>query len=288
MISPDKVEGARLLVTGKFDAGQIITRHTGKTFNPPDALKPQIEAMWEPKAKLGYTAGPLARLDDFRLSGGNLQLTFSNTNFKDYLGARGREDLKRFGYEGLPNPLSVSIGVVTADNMLLVTEKLKGDAAGSLDAVGGYLHPVKDTDYFGRIILFTAAVRESAEEVLYGTKKVDDVDIVRAMGTLTGLTCVALCYELGSTEDLSHPVANLVLRTNFAAKDYIHPTSPSEVKIHITDPSGQSPIYPSTESLVESFSPRVEPDGLITIGLVSALLRGEQPPSTQHLSLSQL
>jgi|SRR3989344_5460373 len=259
----EKEHKAKVLVLGEFHNGDIVAELIGREMPKNPELTAQIEEIWAPKAAKGYFPGPLVRLEKFNLTpDGKLTLTLGKTDFKEYVGSRSLDSLRKYGVENIANPLGASSVLITADNKLVIAQKVQGDAAGSIDAIGGYVDPRKDTDpKTGEIDLFNTATREVLEET--GMKS----------GEISDIQCLGLSYEYAG---LCHFIASFVLKTQLSSEEIKRRVGDKEITVMIVNPE----LIPNSDNtdyvmkvLLERY-PNVEPDGRITIALARKYLSG--------------
>lgn len=258
---PNNDNKAKLLVSGSFADWQINSNFESKLWSPDIQKYPEliekIDNDWAPKAAKGWFPGPLARLENYSLSeSGELNLNFSRTNFKDYYGTRSCDLLRAYGYFGISNPLSTSCVVLAADNQMLIGHKVSGDAAGSIDAIGGYVNPDKDRDLIpGKLNLFEAALREVMEETGLNSDEIQKT------------ICLGLSYEY---KDLCHPVLSFLMTTPLTA-DEVLTRKGEEIDVLAVDTKPYSGISErSFINVLKKYHPNVEPDGRITMALAQS------------------
>lgn len=275
--SPKEVENkAKVLVIGTFGPDDIAIETTDRRIVCGQELEQKIENEWAPKADKGWFAGPLVRLEEFDLStDGKLSLILGRTDFKEYIGLRDLKSLRRFGYEGLANPLSTSSVLVTSDQKIIVIQKLRGDASGSIDVLGGYVHPEKDIDPTTKeLSIFKAAKREITEE-----SGVEENEISQVW-------CLGLSYEYA---DLCHPVVSFVAQTSLSSEE-IKRRQTSEVEIIVVEPERVSKSE-STEyvaDMLRDHYPNIEPDGRVSIALARRWLSGKSAAKQIKRQINQI
>lgn len=262
---PEIENRAKLLVRGVFGPEEIEVQMTGRGMPENVELRERTEEIWAPKAARGWFPGPLVRVDSFELTPeGKLSLIVGKTDFEEYTGSRDLESLRKYGYEGISNPLSVSCALITADGKMLVAQRISGDAADSIDVIGGYVHPEKDfDDERGAVDIFKAARREVWEEAEVGPDEILEI------------WCLGLSYEYAG---LCHPVASFLVKTSLTSGE-VKERKSSEVDIITVEPE-RTPTSDSGHGyvmkLLRERYPHVEPDGRITIGLARRWLSGKQ------------
>src|SRR3989344_570898 len=92
----EKEHKAKVLVLGEFHNGDIVAELIGREMPKNPELTAKIEEIWAPKAAKGYFPGPLVRLEKFNLTpDGKLTLTLGKTDFKEYVGSRSLDSLRK-------------------------------------------------------------------------------------------------------------------------------------------------------------------------------------------------
>lgn len=276
--SPKEVGNmAKVLVMGTFGPDDITIEMTDRRIDRGQQLEQKIKEEWASRAAKGWFPGPLVRLEKFNLSmDGKLSLILGETDFKEYIGSRDLESLRRFGYEGIANPLSTSSVLVTSDQKIIVIQKLRGDASGSIDVLGGYVHPEKDIDpTVGKLSLFKAAKREIAEEA--GVKE----------GEISELWCLGLSYEYAN---LCHPVASFVAKTSLSSIEIKKRHQMGEVEVIVVEPErlAQSENEEYVIDLLRDHYPNIEPDGRVSIALARRWLSGRLPKKEVKRQINQI
>lgn len=263
---PEIEHKAKVLICGYFKPEEIDVFQAPSTFQTNAQTEANIEREWGPKLAKGWFAGPLSRLESYTLTpDGKLQIGVSNTTFDKYVGTRDLQTVRTHGIEFTANPIGVSAALVTVDGKLIIGHKVQGDAAGSIDAVGGYVHPQKDINpETGKLDLVLATKREIEEET--GVKG-DEI---------TGIGCLGIAQEYAG---LFHPVIPFTVSTSLRAEDIVKRTNDGEVRVMVIDPF-KIPNSPN-EDLISAMKiryPQVEPDGQITLALASKYLKGVEYP----------
>lgn len=238
---------ASLLAIGVFQ--RVLVEWSQEQFSPSAEQLAQIEERWAPKAAKGYFPGPVARVTGFEVKEYDLGLRMQPTTFKEFVGLQTNDDAARFGIENLANPLSVSMAVHTSDRKWLLTQKMRGDRIGSVDAVGGYLNPQKDEND-----PINTARREYAEETGSGE------DSIRAMILL------ALQYEF---KNLCHPVLSVLVKSSLTSQEILE-LAPKNADGEVQLLAADDPIQTMME--LERQETEIEPDGQLTFALAMAYL----------------
>lgn len=269
----ERMAVAKMLVIGDFGPDDLEMVITYQKMPENLKLSAKIQKDWEPMEKLGRFPGPLVRLMSLGLTDRNrLKVVLGETDYQEYVGSRDFYSLEIFSLENISNPLSVSAVLITSDKKLVFGRKVWGDAQGSIDAFGGYIHPQRDLNPdTGNIDLFKAALREVAEETPVSKDKI------------TQMRLLGISYQYSSYDNqnrkyqgLAHPVAHLVMKTYLSSEEIwklVREQDVDEMKIIISDPK-EVP-----EVLLQNHPNRnpaagLEPDGRITITLVRNWLKG--------------
>jgi 8-oxo-dGTP pyrophosphatase MutT (NUDIX family) len=254
---------AKILILGAFGPNDIEVHMTERRMPCNPELAKKIEEEWESKANQDQFAGPLVRVECFGLTPeGKLALAFGKTDFKEYFGSRSLQSLRRYGYKRISNPLSVSVALITSDDKMLIAEKVQSEPKGSIDAIGGYVHPEEDFDSkTGVINIFQSAYREVWEEVQLKAEEVSES------------WCLGFLYEYAG---LCHPVASFVFLTQLTSKE-IRQRKTDEINVLVVRPqrSLNSNGGKYVMQLLYERHPHVEPDGRLTIALARKLLAGK-------------
>lgn len=256
---------AKILVLGEFDRSDIVTEMIDREMPKNPELTEKIEEAWAPKAARGWFPGPLVRVEKFQLTPeGKLELTFGKTNFKEYTGSRDLESLRKYGVENIANPLSISSVLITADNKMMIAQKVQGDAAGSIDAIGGYVNPKEDLDLENeKIDIFKTAIREITEETAVQPEEIKE------------LRCLGLSYEYAG---LCHFVISFAMRTDLSSEEVKKRMGEDkEINVLAVDPEKipDSDNQNYVMNLLLERYPNVEPDGRVTIALSRKYLSGK-------------
>lgn len=300
----NKEPRVRWLISGVFKPENVLVKQTETVFQPPEEIKKKIEEMWAPKAAKGWFPGSLVRVEKYDVTPeGKMELVLGNTDFKMYSGMRDRSSLRDYGYENMPNPLSTSSIIFTADNKMVILRRVAGDAAGSIDVPGGYAHPEGDLDpSSGKLDIFRAAQREVIEE-LWGVRKFDGntFEVKRKELGIHEVVCLGLSYEIGGVEDLCHPVAHFVMRTSMSVEQLLAVLKSKgewgdkeiEGILSFVDPwklpeSDDEYIIDLVRHFMGIERRKIEPDGLATISLARHFIKGVAHPNRLLKTPSQL
>lgn len=260
---PETENKAKALILGTFEPNDIEVYMTERRMPYIPELAKRIEEEWKSKATQGQFAGPLTRVEFFGLTPeGKLALTLGKTDFKEYCGSRSLQSLREYGYKGISNPLSVSVTLMTSDDKMLIAQKVQSEPIGSIDAIGGYVHPEEDFDSKrGVISIFQAAYREVWEEAQIKTEEISES------------WCLGLLYEYAG---LCHPVASFAFRTQLTSEE-IRKRKADEIEVLVVSPQ-RSPNSNGGEYVMQLLyerHPHVEPDGRVTIALARKLFAGK-------------
>lgn len=274
--TPREIENkAKILVMGNFGEDEIETEMTDRGMPENPESRRKIEEEWASKAKPGWFVGPLVRLENFNLTlEGKLSLTLGRTDFKEYVGSRDLESLRKYGYEGISSPLSTSTAIITSDGRMIIAQRVSGDASGSIDTIGGYVDPEKDVDQKGKIDIFQAARREITEETGINESEI------------TEMCCLGLSYEYTG---LCHPVASFVIKTPLTAEE-IKGRRHEEIEIIVVEPEKipDSDNEDYVLNLLRRHYPYIEPDGRVTIALARRWFSGKIAEKQVTRQISQI
>lgn len=268
LFKPDfeRMAVAKVLVMGDFGPDDLEVTMTNQAIPKNPELLLKIERDWEPMEKLGRFPGLLVRLRSLDLTGDKrLSLVFGGTNYREYAGSRDFYSFENFGLENISNPLSVSSVLITSDKKLVFGRKVWGDAQGSIDAFGGYIHPQKDLNQdTGSIDVFRAALREVEEETPVPKDKITQM-------RLLGISYQYSSYDNQERkyEGLGHPVAHFVMETYLSSEEIselVKEQDVNEMKIIILDPKELSKFLLQNHATNDPAA-GIEPDGRITITL---------------------
>lgn len=269
-INPNK---AKLLVAGTFNPDQVVVDWQNTRMTRPQDFAARRGTRWQDE----WFAGPLVRHVGYSLDGSALSLQTRPTAFDEYVCSRSMSDLRSDGPENLANPISTSNFVVTADGQIVLIHKKSGDATGSIDLPGGYLHPTHDLKD-GRIDPFMGSRREVAEEVIFGKDNLSPEEFQYARKHITQHVCLGLIYEY---KDLCHPVMPFRMVLGLTKQELmdLRRQDGLEVELVFVPPSGA----PNVLSVINSFHPNVEPDGRTALALGRRGLSGKEDPAPRIL-----
>lgn len=189
--------------------------------------------------------GPMCRLESWKASPQYLNLIFSQTSYKQFLGTNltHPELADRYGREALANPIGVSAALVTDDGFLLMGRRNASVAyyPHRVHPFAGALEP-KDKDD-----VFAALRRELAEELHFGR---DDIADIRCCGMV---------------EDRSLRQPELIFRVRSTrTRVYI------EARMD-RDEHRESHSFPATRQAIES---ALNDPALTPVAIASLLLHG--------------
>ena len=254
---------AKVAVLGNFGERDLIGHLITTSRKTTKELEQQIESAWKTKLRENpkMYPGPMLMVKTWWLENKQLHLALGYTDFREYIGTRRLQDLRRYSYYHLANPIGVSTALITADGKLVIAKRLSGDKTDFIDAIGGYVSPTEDLISSGRVDFFHAAKREIAEELDF--KNVQELERF-----ISNIRCLGLIYEYA---ELCHPQLVFVARTTLSSKD-IEPRISEEIKPIIVNLDQQSPTL---KDLLKAFYPRVEPDGRIAMALARKVELGK-------------
>jgi 8-oxo-dGTP pyrophosphatase MutT (NUDIX family) len=178
-----------IITTGNFYPGSINICYVSRRIHQTrDAVK-FIESKWSDfvnKTSIAFN-GKLFRVDGYNTVENNLiELNLSDTDYKEFVGTRDHEFIRRFGRENAAIPLSVGAVIVTKDNKIVLGKRAKDIDIGKskISVAAGYLDPEKDivnsANSDNTLDIFSGIKREIYEET-----GVTNRDIV-------GLACMGL------------------------------------------------------------------------------------------------
>lgn len=263
---------ARLLIAGVFKEQDVQTTLSDTEVVVPEELVSNVEAIWEPKAKKGWTPGLLFHLNSFALDhNGKLSLSFAHTNYKDFIGASNwefwRQKRLELDFDRIPSPLVTSTVIVTADNKMVIQMRGKNvHQGGRIDALGGHIDTKKDINQATDTVdPFQAARREVIEEA----------------GLTDELISEILCLGLSLNHyDVAHYAASFVVKTDLTANEVLALTREEEevaqVGLTVVTPARYNKYSTSNViAVIRKHYPNVDPEARITILLAMAYLRGK-------------
>lgn len=191
----DLADGLRLHVAGRWCPGEVVLREVGSTFRPTPQVVEAIARAWaSAKLALGDRLfdGPMCRLEGFEAEPGRLNIRWSRTGYRDFLGTNMTQpDLPT---DQRANPVGVSTALVTVDGWFML-----GRRSGNVAYYPHRLHPFAGSlEPSDPVDLFAEARRELQEELLLASEEVADLAL------------------LGIVEDtkLNHPETILHARTS--------------------------------------------------------------------------
>jgi hypothetical protein len=178
-----------IIVTGKFYPDNIKTFYEPKRINQTENVVEFIESEWSDFVDKNSTAfnGRLFRVDRYNLKENNLiELHLNDTDYKEFVGTRDYEFIRRFGSENAANPLSVGAVMVTNDNKIVLGKRSKDiDIGKSKNSVAaGYLDPEKD--------MTNSANSDSTVDIFSGIKREIYEETGITNGDIVGLVCMGL------------------------------------------------------------------------------------------------
>ncbi|MGP8069483.1 MAG: NUDIX hydrolase [Candidatus Bathyarchaeia archaeon] len=163
---------------GTFSRKEVYVSYENRN----DALSKEainfLEKTWrkETSSRKLLFDGKLFRVASFKIRQNGLLVFLENTTYKNYVGTRTSQFEKKFGTQGMSNPLTVGAVIFTEDRKLIVgTRRANLDREGSkIGVVAGMMDRTKDfsddkPDPFGAIL------REMREEVDIKEDKVQSI-----------------------------------------------------------------------------------------------------------------
>jgi 8-oxo-dGTP pyrophosphatase MutT (NUDIX family) len=205
--------GFQFHMRGDFTPDQVRCTLVPSTFAPPPDIVDAIERTWtEFKARPGVHLfdGPLARLEHWRVVGDRLEMAFSRTSYKPFLGTNGRHAARAaaLGQHALANGTGTSAALATADGQLVFGLRGPGVALypGCAHPFGGCLEPHDPLDVFADIR------RELREECGVQAEDLSDLRVV----------------AIGEDRGLRQPELTFVARTILPVATVIARLDPSE------------------------------------------------------------
>lgn len=168
----------QILHKGEFSSDQVqITYREGRIQQHEEALQ-FISTKWK-KAQAENSElfnGRLYRLDNHTVTKNLLQLSVSDTDYKEYVGTRDIDFVNKFGMEFTSNPISVGIVLITLDNKIILGRRTNDvDIEKSKIAVmAGYADPSLDCKE-NKPDLFYAVKREVSEELLIDMNSISNL-----------------------------------------------------------------------------------------------------------------
>ena len=159
----------KFLTMGRWGPGRVRTAWVPDGRKRLSRIDHLIESAWaEASARpaVHLFDGPMCRLESFAPTPQSLDLSLSPTSYKVFLGTNMNhpELAQTYGREVLANPLGLSVGLVTADDFLLLGRRNTSVAyyPGRVHPFAGALEPRDASAPDG---VFAGARRELAEEL---------------------------------------------------------------------------------------------------------------------------
>jgi 8-oxo-dGTP pyrophosphatase MutT (NUDIX family) len=184
---------SHIIIAGRFYDSDIKVIYRHKRLNQTNNALQFIESNWKEFVKNNTKSfnGKLSRVDSCYIRKKNkngkenlIELQLSDTDYKEFVGTRGYEFIRRYGREQSANPLSVGAVLVTRDNRIILGERSAAgiDAGKSTISVpAGYIDPKKDVTSTSNknnknsIDIFNAIRREIYEEIGIEEKDIGDL-----------------------------------------------------------------------------------------------------------------
>jgi hypothetical protein len=169
------------IAKGKFYPDNINIFYKSKRINQSNVAIQFIESKWRHFVANNPNSfnGTLFRVDGYNIQNNNnnnnlIELQLSDTDYKEFVGTRDCEFVRRFGIQYTANPLSVGAVLVTKDNKIVLgkrAEDIVDVGKSKVSVVAGYLDPKQDMvnsdaadDDNNNIDIFSAVKREIYEE----------------------------------------------------------------------------------------------------------------------------
>ena len=146
----------QIIIAGRFCNNDIKVVYVNKRLNQTNSALQFIESKWKEFVKNNTKSfnGKLSRVDSYSIrkkdnngKGNLIELQLSDTHYKEFVGTRDHEFIRRYGIEQSASPLSVGVVLVTMDNRIILGKRSAAriDASKSTISVpAGYIDPKKD------------------------------------------------------------------------------------------------------------------------------------------------
>lgn len=171
-----------IIAKGKFYPDSINVFYKSRKINQSKDARHFIELKWAHFVSNNPNSfnGALFRVDSYNVQNNNtnnnlIELQLSDTDYKEFVGTRDCEFVRRFGIQYTANPLSVGAVLVTKDNKIVLgkrAEHIVDVGKSKVSVVAGYLDPKQDmvnsatdNDNGNNIDIFSAVKREIYEEI---------------------------------------------------------------------------------------------------------------------------
>lgn len=163
-----------IAIAGPFRADHVLSEITGERRPAIPEVDAAIARAWDERLAIAAErgqqlwAGPMCRLVRWTVANGQLQLTFGQTDYREFVGTNIAypELADRFGVEALSNGCGVCGLVRTADGMLVLQHRSERvfEFPGLVAPCGGAIEPVQTPA--GLTADPVAAIRREIEEEL--------------------------------------------------------------------------------------------------------------------------
>src|SRR5215211_3898998 len=129
----------QIIIAGRFCDCDIKVVYRRKRLNQTNSALQFIESKWREFVKNNIKSfnGKLSRVDSYDIREKNnngkknlIELQLGDTDYKEFVGTRGHEFIRRYGRKQSANPLSVGAVLVTMDNRIILGRR----SAAAIDA----------------------------------------------------------------------------------------------------------------------------------------------------------
>jgi ADP-ribose pyrophosphatase YjhB (NUDIX family) len=145
-------------LTGQWSPGQVCCRWGTSTFYAPPQVHALIERAWaqvQTRPGVQLFDGPMCRLESFASREDKLELVFSHTSYKLFLGTNLHhpEVEDQFGRAAMANPVGASCALVAAGGELMLGRRNQSVAyyPGRIHPFAGALEPGEPLDVFDEV-----------------------------------------------------------------------------------------------------------------------------------------
>lgn len=220
--------------TGRWSAGQVRASFVASTRKIVPEVEAKIDIAWNAaRARLGDKLfdGPMCRLEHFSASPDGLELHFSRTSYRPFLGAdlSNGQLVEQFGPDILARPMGVSSALESADGYLLLGRRNDSVAyyPNRVHPFAGALEPRENLD------IFAEAYRELNEELALQR---DDIAAIHLIGIIEDISIrqPELIFHVRSHRTQSEIESTLDAQEHEGV--YVLPAQESEIAKAIADP----------------------------------------------------
>jgi hypothetical protein len=164
-----------ILTKGKFAKNRITISYNSKKHSRGKLEKEFINSKWEnQKRKKGLLFnGKMFGVGSYAITKNAIRLTLFQTTYKEYVGTRSSQFVKKFGIQNIANPLSIGCILETLDDKVVIVKRSSNvdTSKGKFSIPSGWLSPSHDIKN-GKIDVFCALKREIKEEIHLDEKHV--------------------------------------------------------------------------------------------------------------------